>query len=37
MINCQKKIKATYAMLNNCHSGFAIRYALRLRELMTFL
>ncbi|MGB9715358.1 MAG: hypothetical protein ACPL1G_02955 [Thermodesulfovibrionales bacterium] len=26
--------KTTYVMFNNCHGGFAIKNALRLRELM---
>jgi uncharacterized protein YecE (DUF72 family) len=28
-----KKAKITYAMFNNCHGGFAMRNALRLKEL----
>ena len=32
--NLDKKAKVTYAMFNNCHGGFAIRDALRLREIM---
>ena len=30
-----KKAKKTYAMFNNCHGGFAVRNALRLKELLT--
>jgi uncharacterized protein YecE (DUF72 family) len=33
--NLDRRAKVTYAMFNNCHGGFAIRDALRLRELMT--
>ncbi len=29
-----KKAKVTYAMFNNCHGGFAMRNALRLKELV---
>ncbi len=30
----ERKVKATYAMFNNCHGGFAIRNALRMKELI---
>jgi uncharacterized protein YecE (DUF72 family) len=33
--NINKRTKVTYAMFNNCHGGFAIKDALRLRELLT--
>jgi uncharacterized protein YecE (DUF72 family) len=33
ILSCDKKTKVTYAMLNNCHGGFAMRNALRLKEL----
>ena len=29
-----KKAKVTYAMFNNCHGGFAVKNALRIRELI---
>lgn len=29
-----KRAKSTYAMFNNCHGGFAVRNALRLKELI---
>ena len=29
-----KKAKVTYAMHNNCHGGFAMKNALRLKELL---
>lgn len=29
-----KKAKVTYAMFNNCHGGFAMKNALRIRELL---
>jgi uncharacterized protein YecE (DUF72 family) len=29
-----KRAKVTYAMFNNCHGGFAIKNALRIRELL---
>lgn len=32
--NISKHAKSTYVMFNNCHGGFAIKNALRLRELM---
>jgi uncharacterized protein YecE (DUF72 family) len=30
----QKKTKVTYAMFNNCHGGFAMKNALRLKQLL---
>jgi uncharacterized protein YecE (DUF72 family) len=29
-----KRAKVTYAMFNNCHGGFAMKNALRIRELL---
>jgi len=29
-----KKAKVTYAMFNNCHGGFAVKNALRIREML---
>jgi len=32
--NLPYRAKVTYAMVNNCHGGFAIRDAIRLKELL---
>jgi uncharacterized protein YecE (DUF72 family) len=32
--NLPYRAKVTYAMFNNCHGGFAIKDALRLKELL---
>jgi len=32
--NYDKKARTTYAMFNNCHGGFAIKNALRIREML---
>jgi uncharacterized protein YecE (DUF72 family) len=32
--SCEEKTKMTFAMFNNCHGGFAIRNALRLKDMM---
>jgi uncharacterized protein YecE (DUF72 family) len=33
--NLARKAKVTYAMFNNCHGGFAMRNALRLKGMMS--
>ena len=33
--NVDKRAKVTYVMFNNCHGGFAIRDAVRMKELLT--
>lgn len=32
--NVDKRAKVTYAMFNNCHGGFTIKDALRLKEML---
>jgi uncharacterized protein YecE (DUF72 family) len=35
MQRVDKRAKVTYAMFNNCHGGFAVRNAIRMKELLT--
>jgi uncharacterized protein YecE (DUF72 family) len=34
ILNTSRHAKSTYVMFNNCHGGFAVKNALRIRELM---
>jgi uncharacterized protein YecE (DUF72 family) len=34
LLNANRKAKVSYAMFNNCHGGFAVKNALRLRKIM---
>jgi uncharacterized protein YecE (DUF72 family) len=34
ILNVSRQAKTTYAMFNNCHGSFAVRNALRLREML---
>jgi uncharacterized protein YecE (DUF72 family) len=34
LVDANKRTKATYAMFNNCHGGFAVNNACRIQELM---
>ncbi len=34
ILRASKTVKSTFAMFNNCHGGFAMKNALRLKELL---